>query len=91
MKTEAEWKNKEAELASLIEERSRISKRIHVLKVELKQHKEAQSNPPDKRNTIAFQMFGKRLKDLSKEEYRAYNNARQRINRQKRKSHKQST
>ena len=86
MKTQDQWKAMEDELAELKELRTEISKRIHSLSVSIAQHKK---NPPDKTNTIAYQMFGKRLRDLTTEEYRIYYNARQRINRAKRKENKQ--
>ena len=89
MKTQEQWKAMEDELAELKELRTEISKRIHSLSVSIAQHKKCEKNPPDKTSTIAYQMFGKRLKDLTTEEYRIYYNARQRINRAKRKENKQ--
>ena len=85
MKTQAEWLEMEQELAELKELRDAISKRIHELSVGIRQHKKYMQSPPDKTGTIAYQMFGKRLKDLTAEEYRIYYNARKRINRAKRK------
>lgn len=89
MKTQDQWKAMEDELAELKELRTEISKRIHSLSVSIAQHKKCLQNPPDKTDTIAYQMFGKRLRDLTMEEYRIYYNARQRINRAKRKENKQ--
>jgi len=66
-----------------------ISKRKHVLKIEInaqeKRQEERKKNPKVNTNTEAYKMFGKPLKELTKEEYRVYYNARQKINRQKRK------
>lgn len=85
MKTQEQWKEREQELEELVELRTAISSRIHELKVRIAQHKKQMATPPDKTDTIAYQMFGKRLRDLTTEEYRIYYNARQRINRQNRK------
>ena len=86
MKTEQQWKEREQELEELVELRKVISSRIHELKVRIAQHKKQMASPPNKTNTIAYQMFGKRLRDLTAEEYRIYYNTRQRINRKNRKN-----
>ena len=85
MKTEQEWKVKEQELNELVKQRRSISKRIHELRVHIAQHKKKVENPPDKTNTLAYQMFGKRYRDLTAEEHKIYYSARQRINRANRK------
>lgn len=86
MKTQEQWEEREKELEELVELRKVISSRIHELKVRIAQHKKQMANPPDKTDTIAYQMFGKRMRDLTVEEYRQYYNARQRINRANRKN-----
>lgn len=83
MKTQAEWDAMKEELEELKELRAEISERIHVLNVRIAHHRKTMANPPDKTNTIAYQMFGKRLKDLTPDEYRIYYNARQRARREK--------
>lgn len=85
MKTQEQWEEREKELEELVELRKVISSRIHELKVRIAQHKKQMANPPDKTDTLAYQMFGKRMKDFTAEEYKAYYNARQRVNRPKRK------
>lgn len=81
------WEQKNKELLELQELKKIISKKIHLLKCSLRQHeKQQQQTTNNKQNSIAFKMFGKRLKDLTAEEYKAYYNARQKINREKRKS-----
>lgn len=87
MKTTEHWEAVEAEIKELEELRRGISERIHLLRVSLNQHRK--QNPPSKTDTIAYQMFGKRLKDLTADEYRQYYNARQKINRAKRKEKSQ--
>ena len=100
MLTQAEWKAKEKEVAKLEAEREElnakicelkakrdmVTKEIHTLTVRIRAYKKRVENPkPINTNTFAYQMFGKRLKDLTPDEYRIYYNARQRINRIKRK------
>lgn len=84
MKTPEQWKVMEQEVEELEELRAVISNRIHLLKVKLAQHKKTTQNSTAGMNSIAYQMFGKRLKDLTPDEYRQYYNARQRENRAKR-------
>lgn len=66
--------------------------RIHALKIGIqaqeKRQEERKNNPKVNTNTEAYKMFGKPLKELTKEEYKIYYNARQKINRQKRKEKK---
>lgn len=100
MLTQVEWKAREKEVAKLEAdrealnakicelkaERDKVSERIHTLSVHIRAYKKRVENPkPINTNTFAYQMFGKRLKDLTPNEYRIYYNARQRINRIKRK------
>ena len=85
MRPESYWKAREKELKALEAQRKELSARIHLLKCDIRQHKQTVKNPPDKTNTIAWQMFGKRLKDLTPEEYRIYYNACQRKRRAQRK------
>lgn len=82
---EEEWKEIEQERDELKAVRRAISKRIHLLNMRLAQRNRTKINPPDKTNTIAYQMFGKRLRDLTPDERRLYYNARQRINSKRRK------
>lgn len=70
------------ELENLKKDREKISKEIHSLSVKINQHENRKGINTD---TEVYKMFGKPLKDLTKEEYKIYYNARQRINRQKRK------
>lgn len=69
-----------------------MSNRIHALKIGIqaqeKRQEERKNNPKVNTNTEAYKMFGKPLKELTKEEYRIYYNTRQKINRQKRKEQK---
>lgn len=89
MLTKAEWKAKEKELEKLKAERdalkvktTEVSKRIHILSVDIAAYKKRVEAPTKIRtDTIVYQMFGKQLKDLTPDEYRIYYNARQRINR----------
>ena len=85
MKTPEEWKEIEQERDELKAVRKSISKRIHLLNMRLAQRSRTENKPKDKTNTIAYQMFGRRLRDLTPEERRLYYNARQRINSKKRK------
>ena len=85
MKTQAEWYALEQELASLRKQREEmwgqikpISKRITFLEFSLKQHKTKFQNTKDWTTTFAYQMFGKRLKELTPDELRVYNKMRQR-------------
>ena len=88
MKTEREWQEIEVQVQELIAQRKEISKKIHVLKASIYQrkHRGKQTGGKDYTKTVAWQMFGKRLKDLTKEEYREYYNARQKIARENRKN-----
>ena len=69
-----------------------VSNRLHALKIgiqaQTKRQIERKNNPKVNTNTEAYKMFGKPLKELTKEEYRVYYNTRQKINRQKRKERK---
>ena len=85
MKTEQEWQEIEAQVQQLVKQRKELSKTIHALKARICQHKRSKSKK-DHTKTIAWQMFGKRLKDLTAEEYREYYNARQKIARENRKN-----
>ena len=86
-----QWKEKEQEILELTrqlwkldEQRKEIARKIHIIKVGLNQH--SKHNEHNIRtNTEVYKMFGKPLKELTKEEYKVYYNARQKINRQKRK------
>lgn len=79
------WKAKEEQLEKLIEQKKELSKQIHLLKVELNNH-EKYVPKGTRTNTEVYKMFGKPLNELTKEEYRTYYNARQKINRRKRKN-----
>lgn len=87
-----QWKAKEKEIAELEKQlkeldkqRKEIARKIHTLKVGLNQHNKLHKEQKVQTNTEVYKMFGKSLKELTKEEYKVYYNARQRINRQKRK------
>lgn len=86
-----QWKAREKELAELEKQRrelkeqiKEISKKIHILKVDMNQHNKLHKE--QRTNSAVYEMFGKPLKELTKEEYKVYYNARQKINRQKRKA-----
>lgn len=81
MLSNEQWKEKQEELDELIELRQVISNRIHILRIEIAQ--KSKQKEVDKTNTIAWQMFGKRLRDLTATEYREYYNARQRERRKR--------
>lgn len=87
-----QWIAREKEVAELEKQRKElkeqikeISKRIHILKVDINQHNKLHKEQKVRTNSLVYEMFGKPLKDLTKEEYKIYYNTRQRINRQKRK------
>lgn len=102
MHTEADWKALDAErnallrkrdavnaqLKALKAERDELSKQIHSLSVRCRQHTKYQRKPPHT-DTLVYTMFGKQLKDLTKEEYRIYYNACQRKKRARRKQEQQ--
>lgn len=87
-----QWKAKEKEVAELEKQRrelkeqlKEISKKIHILKIDINQHNKSYKEQKVRTDTEVYKMFGKPLSKLTKEEYKEYYNARQRINRQKRK------
>lgn len=71
-------------------QREKLSKRIHRLQIGIRQHNELHKERKIQTDTEVYRMFGKQLKELTKEEYKEYYNARQRANRQKRKEQIQS-
>lgn len=88
MLTPEEWKARETELKILKAKRKELrtqakelSRQIGVLQSGLGNHKKYHSNtsrtPYNPRNTIAYQMFGKRYSDLNAAELRQYNAIRQ--------------
>lgn len=88
-----QWETKEKEIAELKKQlneldkqRKEITKKIHTLKVDINQHNKLHKEQKVQTNTEVYKMFGKPLKELTKEEYKVYYNARQKINRQKRKA-----
>lgn len=85
MLSNKEWEAKRKELEELEKQKKEIAKKIHILKVSLNQHGKHCDNKV-RTDTEVYKMFGKKLKDLTPEEYKVYYNARQRINRQKRKA-----
>lgn len=89
MCTKTDWKALETELEALKAQRKELSERIHLLSTSLRQHKQTMKNPPDKTNTLAWKMFGKRMKDLTPDEYRKYYNTLQRKSRERRKQKQQ--
>lgn len=86
-----QWKAKEQEILELTkqlweldEQRKEVARKIHIIKIGLNQHSKYERKPIHT-DTEVYKMFGKPLKELTKEEYKIYYNARQKINRQKRK------
>lgn len=77
-----EWNARQNELEELIKQRDAISKRIHLLKKSLNQHEKHKIRRINT-NSEVYKMFGKPLKDLTKEEKQKYYNDRQRKNREK--------
>jgi hypothetical protein len=82
------WETVAEEITILKRQREELSKRIHNLQVRLNNHNKLNKEHKTRTDTEVYQMFGKSLKELSQEEYRIYYNARQKINRQKRKERK---
>ena len=92
MLNDRQWKAKEKELLKLQKQlkeldikRKEIADKIHLLKVGINQHNKKHKERVVKTDTEVYKMFGKPLRELTKEEYKVYYNARQRINRVKRK------
>ena len=79
-----QWKDREQELLELKKQRAEISRKIHELQNLLRQHGKC-NGQKTRTNTAVYKMFGKKLNELTKEEYKQYYNARQKINRRKRK------
>lgn len=64
----------QAQIAVLVENRNAISKQIQALRVKCYNRKKyTDDNKHNHKNSIAFQWFGKRLTELSQEEFREYN------------------
>ena len=67
------------------EQRKALSKQIHLIKVKLNQHRKVlqyrEEHPIVKTDSIVYKMFGKKLKDLTTEEYRKYNNLQHKLRR----------
>lgn len=92
MLNDRQWKAKEKELLKLQKQlkeldikRKEVADKIHLLKVGINQHNKKHKERVVKTDTEVYKMFGKPLRELTKEEYKVYYNARQRINRVKRK------
>ena len=96
MLTREEWKARETELKTLKAKRQELkaqtkelSRQISVLQSSLGNRKNYHSNtthtPYNHRDTIAYQMFGKRYRDLNTAELRQYNAIRQQTIRTQRK------
>jgi hypothetical protein len=85
----AELDGRIKELAERIKDmeaqKKKLSKQIHLEQVKINQHKRKTEEHKINTNTEVYKMFGKPLKDLTKEEYKKYYNTRQKINRQRRK------
>lgn len=79
--------NLEKQLAKLDEQRKKTAKKIYYLRYSLNQHNKHQ-NRQINTSTEVYKMFGKPLKELTKEEYNMYYNERQKIRRQKLKEKK---
>lgn len=97
MLNQEQWEAREKEVLELTKQlweldaqREEIARKIHSIKVGLNQHNKLYKEQKVQTNTEVYKMFGKPLKELTKEEYKAYYNSRQRINRQKRKERKQN-
>ena len=60
------------------EHRKDLSKQIHLIKVKLNQHRKVlqyrEEHPIVKTDSLVYEMFGKKLRDLTTKEYRKYNN-----------------
>ena len=60
------------------EHRKDLSKQIHLIKVKLNQHRKVlqyrEEHPIVKTNSLVYEMFGKKLRDLTTKEYRKYIN-----------------
>lgn len=67
------------------DKKRKLSKQIHLKENKIRQHNNKHKEHKINTNTEVFRMFGKPLKDLTHEEYKIYYNARQKINRQRRK------
>lgn len=87
-----QWKVREQEILELTkqlweldEQRKEVARKIHLIKNGLNQHNKFYKEQKMRTDTEVYKMFGKPLKELTKEEYRIYYNTRQKINRQKRK------
>ena len=101
MLTQAEWKAKEQELKTLIAKRNELkaqakelSKQISALQSSLGNHKNyhmynVSHTPYNPCDTIAYQMFGKRYRDLNTTELRQYNAIRQHTRRMQQKENAQ--
>lgn len=83
MKDLKQWEEMQEELDELVEIRRILSERIHNLRIRLRQHKIYNNKIFDKAETIAYKMFGKRLKELSPAEFRQYYTERQRERRKR--------
>lgn len=85
----AELDGRIKELAERIKDmeaqKKKLSKQIHSEQVKINQHKRKIEEHKINTDTEVYKMFGKPLKDLTKEEYKKYYNTRQKINRQRKK------
>lgn len=68
------------------EQRKDLSKQIHLIKVKLNQHQKVlqyrEEHPIVRTNSLVYEMFGKKLRELTTEEYRKYNNLQHKLRRQ---------
>ena len=73
MKSNEYWKALEKELNGLRTQRDNLSKKIHLMSVELNQHKKCLRNRKIDTNSLSYKMFGKILRELTPDELREYN------------------
>ena len=77
LKVKAEIEDTEKEIIALREKKNQLKKRVYW-------YEYTKNNIKTFEDSIAFQMFGKRLKDLTHDELREYNKQRARISRKNR-------
>lgn len=88
MKSNEYWEALENELNELRVQRDVLSKKIHLMSVELNQHKGCLRNRKIDTDSLSYKMFGKIRRELSPDELREYNRIMQRNRRAKHKAEK---
>ena len=89
MKNNEYWQSLENELIILKNQRDELSRKIHLMSVELRQHKGTLINRKIDTSSLCYQMYGKRQKDLTPEQLKEYNRIMQRNRRAKKKENKE--